>query len=281
LAQEYLADPGTKALASHDHYRHQLSWWIEHHGSVRALKFGPLVVRGARDTLLKTRSAATTNRYLAIARKCVNFGRTAGLLPSNCLFPPGLMLREPRGRERFLTDGELACVLEKAKAFSPLMFGAVMFSIGVGCRQSEQLRVRWGDIDAEQGTVAIFVTKTKTSRRAHIPPAVVEALKAMNGTNVLPLPTRYVFAHDDGTPLENYELIDRWEKLRAAAGLDDVRWHDLRHASASFLIQNGASLAEVAAQLGHLNTATSKRYAHLVPGAKPRGADQLNEKLRG
>jgi site-specific recombinase XerD len=97
----------------------------------------------------------------------------------------------------------------------------------------------------------------------------------------VPLPTRHVFAHDDGTALENYELIDRWQKVRKAAKVEDVRWHDLRHASASFLIQNGASLAEVAHQLGHLNVATSKRYAHLVPGAKPTGADKLNEKLRG
>ena len=59
-----------------------------------------------------------------------------------------------------------------------------------------------------------------------------------------------------------------------------MRWHDLRHASASFLIQGGATLAEVAHQLGHKNVATSKRYAHLVPGAKPTGADKLNEKLR-
>jgi len=111
--------------------------------------------------------------------------------------------------------------------------------------------------------------------------AVVEALKGLHGANVKPLPSRHVFAHDDGTPLENYELISRWGKVRKAAGLSNVRWHDLRHASASFLIQNGASLAEVAHQLGHLNVATSARYAHLVPGVKPTGADKLNEKLSG
>jgi site-specific recombinase XerD len=60
-----------------------------------------------------------------------------------------------------------------------------------------------------------------------------------------------------------------------------VRWHDLRHSSASFLVQNGATLAEVANQLGHRNVATTARYAHLVEGAKPTGADKLNEKLSG
>jgi integrase len=282
LVKEYLKDPKTKGLASRDEYNNQLTWWTDRHGSVRAMEFGPLVVRAARDELLKTRSVGTVNRYLAVARICINFGRSAALLPSSCVWPPGLMLTEPRGRERFLTDAELARVLEQARAFSPLMFGAVMFAIGVGCRQSEQLRVKWGDIDADHGTVMIRPTKVRnTDRQAHIPPAVIEALKGLHGANVVPLPTRHVFAHDDGTPLENYELIDRWQKVRKAAGVEDVRWHDLRHASASFLIQNGASLAEVAHQLGHLNVATSKRYAHLVPGAKPTGADKLNEKLRG
>jgi len=145
---------------------------------VRALEFGPLVIRAARESLLKAHAPGTVNRYLADARQCINFGRASGLLPTNSVWPPGLMLTEPRGRERFLDDAELARALGEAKAHSSLMYAAVMFAVGVGCRQSEQLRLRWSDIDAKRGTVAIRVTKTQTSRRAHIPPAVVEALKA-------------------------------------------------------------------------------------------------------
>jgi hypothetical protein len=94
------------------------------------------------------------------------------------------------------------------------------------------------------------------------------------------LTTRFVFAHADCEPLKTHELVDRWEKIREVAELKELRWHDLRHASASFLIQNGASLAEVAHQLGHESVLTTKRYAHLVPGVKPTGADALNRKLR-
>jgi integrase len=94
------------------------------------------------------------------------------------------------------------------------------------------------------------------------------------------MPNRYVFADTGGKPLPAYTLINRWEHVRAAAGLPGLRWHDLRHASASFLIQGGSTLAEVAHQLGHKSVLTAKRYAHLVPGAKPTGADKLNAKLR-
>lgn len=56
---------------------------------------------------------------------------------------------------------------------------------------------------------------------------------------------------------------DEWEKARKECGLEHVRWHDLRHTIASWLIQNGASLAHVRDLLGHADTRTTERYAHL------------------
>ncbi len=280
LADEYLADPETKALSTYDERSMQIAWWVNKYGSTKALEFpSPVLLRGAREMLSAEYQAGTVNRYLAAARAMVNFGRATGLLPSNLVWPPKLMLTEPKARERFLDDEELGRVLEAANAESALMGAAVIFAIGVGCRQSELLRVRWGDVDEATGTVAIRVTKTDTSRRAHMPAAVSEALKKLRGEKVRPMPRMHVFADESGQPLKSHVLIDRWEKIRKAAKVEDVRWHDLRHAAASFLIQGGSTLAEVAHQLGHKNVATAKRYAHLVPGAKPTGADKLNEKL--
>ncbi|MGH8229037.1 MAG: tyrosine-type recombinase/integrase [Steroidobacteraceae bacterium] len=280
LVDEYMADPETRKLATADERHRQLAWWIQRYGTMKAIEFpSPVLLRAAREALSAAFEPGTVNRYLAAARACINFGRATGLLPPNLVWPPRLMLTEPKARERYLTDEELSRVLAKAREDSPLMFAAVMFAVGVGCRQSELLRVRWGDIDEASHTVAVRVTKTATSRRAHCPPAVSEALQGLLAENVHPLPGRYAFADQAGEPLKAHVLIDRWEKLRKAAGVPDVRWHDLRHASASFLVQGGATLAEVAHQLGHLNVATSKRYAHLVPGAKPTGADALNARL--
>ena len=282
LADEYVADPQTKALATYGERERQIAWWVNLYGSTKALEFpSPVLLRAARDTLSKDYTSGTVNRYTAAARAMVNFGRASGLLPPNLVWPPRLMLTEPKARERFLTGEELGRVLDAARADSDFMYAAVVFALGVGCRQGEQLRVRWGDIDDKTNAVAIRVSKTDTSRRAHMPPAVLAALEPLRTGKVRPLPGAYVFAGADGKPLPSYTLIDRWERVRAAAGVPDVRWHDLRHASASFLIQGGATLAEVAHQLGHKNVATSKRYAHLVPGAKPTGADKLNERLGG
>ena len=189
LGDEYLADPETKALSTYDERERQIAWWMNRYGAGKALEFpSPVLLREARAALLALHEAGTVNRYLAAARKMVNFGRGAGLLPTNLVWPPGLMLTEPKGRERFLNDEELARALDTARADSDLMHAAVMFAIGVGCRQSEQLRARWGDIDEKTATVAVRVTKTDTSRRAHLPPAVVEALKPLKSGKVRPLP---------------------------------------------------------------------------------------------
>jgi integrase len=280
LVDEYLKDPETKALSTVNERALQLAWFVNKYGTVRALEFpSPVRIRSAREQLLAEFGVGTVNRYLAAARAAWNFARTAGLVPTGLVWPPGLMLTEPKNRERFLDDAELGRALKAAREESELMYAAVMFAIGVGCRQGEQLRVRWHDIDDAGHTVAIAVTKTDTSRRAHLPPAVLAALKPLRSGKVRPMPSRPVFADAEGTPLKAHTLIDAWQRIRERAGLSDVRWHDLRHASASFLIQNGATLAEVAHQLGHKNVATAKRYAHLVPGAKPTGADALNAKL--
>ncbi len=282
LIDRYLQDPKTQALATYDGVQMQLAWWVNRLGSERALGcVSPLLILEGRRALLdQGRGAATANRYLAAMRSVVNWARACGLLPPSVVWPPRMLLTEPKHRERFLSDDELASVLKAARAHSPLMHAAVMFAVGVGCRQGEQLRTRWGDIDSGNGTVAVHVSKTQTSRRAHLPLAVIEALDELRN-GVAMMPKRFVFAHDDGSALNNFELIYRWRRVRKAAGLPTLRWHDLRHASASFLIQGGSTLAEVAAQLGHKSIVTSKRYAHLVPGAKPTGADKLNEKLRG
>ncbi len=75
------------------------------------------------------------------------------------------------------------------------------------------------------------------------------------------------------------ELNGRWEKIRTRAGVPWLRWHDLRHVCASLLIQAGAQLAEIMRQLGHKRFQTTLRYAHLVEGVKPTGADRVNSLL--
>jgi site-specific recombinase XerD len=54
-----------------------------------------------------------------------------------------------------------------------------------------------------------------------------------------------------------------WQRVRAAAGLDDVRVHDLRHSFASIAVSGGDGLYLVGKVLGHRQSRTAERYAHL------------------
>jgi integrase len=75
------------------------------------------------------------------------------------------------------------------------------------------------------------------------------------------------------------DLRQPWETALKRAGIEDFRWHDLRHSSASYLAMSGASLAEIAEVLGHKTLQMVKRYAHLseahTAGVVARMADKF------
>ncbi len=65
------------------------------------------------------------------------------------------------------------------------------------------------------------------------------------------------------------------------AEIDDFRFHDLRHSTASYLAMNGASLAEIAAVLGHKTLQMVKRYTHLSDQHTAGVVASMNEKIFG
>lgn len=54
-----------------------------------------------------------------------------------------------------------------------------------------------------------------------------------------------------------------WEQALKKAGIENYKFHDNRHSCASYLLMNGASLAEISEVLGHKTLAMVKRYSHL------------------
>jgi integrase len=77
-------------------------------------------------------------------------------------------------------------------------------------------------------------------------------------------------------------VIDKaWQEAREAAGLPDVRFHDLRHSAASYLAMSGASLMDIAAILGHKTLAMVKRYSHLSEQHTTAAVDRMAEKFLG
>lgn len=278
LVDEFLADPETKQLKYLPDLEALLSWWVNHCGGDKVLGFGTLKLREARDLLRNGREPGTVNRYLSALRSAWNWARAAGLVPQEKTWPTRLLLSEPRERVRFLTDAELAEVLKAAEEQSPWMHAAVMVSLATGLRQGELLRLEWRDLDFDRATVTVLISKNTKRRAVHLPAPAIDALKRLRRGGVVG-PKR-IFVTQDGEPADKSYLNFRWKKVRADAGLVDFRWHDLRHSCASFLAQNGASLVEIGAVLGHSSPSITAKYAHLVAGKAVTGSEALAQKLR-
>lgn len=75
------------------------------------------------------------------------------------------------------------------------------------------------------------------------------------------------------------DLEKFWVRVRSAAGLDDVRIHDLRHSFASFGANGGDSLLIIGALLGHRSAQAAERYAHLSSDPVKRAADRISSEI--
>lgn len=280
LLLEYLRDPETTKLRTFDDQHRVCAWWIQEHGTLKAIELNVLVLRETREKLRRDRGPATTNRYLSALRSAWNWARASGLVPSDRRWPERLLLTEPRGRVRFLSDSELAALLKAAGEHSVQLHTAIMVSVATGMRQGELLRADWSDVDLVRQTVRIRIAKHDEPRTVHLPAAACDALRALQGEKVRAI-SGAVFAMPDGSRVRKSTLESRWKMVRERAGLTDFRWHDLRHSCASFLAQNHATLLQIAEQLGHKSFAMTQRYSHLVQGAALPAHAALDAKLKG
>jgi integrase len=241
------------------------------------MELNVLMLRDARHALQQGRKPATVNRYLSAMRSAWNWGRAAGLVPQEQAWPSRLMLTEPKGRVRFLNDGELAALLKAASEQSPTAHAAILISLGCGIRQGELRRLKWTDLDLDKQRLRVLLSKNGESRSVYMPASAVEALRVLKRA---PIVGQTVIADEEGQPVAKEWIEYRWRLIRDAAGLANFRWHDMRHSCASFLAQNGATLLEIGSVLGHRSPTVTMRYAHLVESAPVTGHTKLDEKLR-
>ena len=156
---------------------------------------------------------------------------------------------------------------------NPFAVAAIRFLLLTGWREQEALTLRWADVDLERGAATLPDSKTGKSHLALGVPAVslLNALPRLKGAP-------YVFpGSKPGAPLRDIRRV--WTAVRYAAGLSDVRLHDLRHTHASFGVGTGHSLYIVGKLLGHRRAETTRRYAHLADDARKAAADEVSGAL--
>jgi integrase len=91
-----------------------------------------------------------------------------------------------------------------------------------------------------------------------------------------------VFTDERGRPLRQDRVRNNLKRILTKAGLPSIRFHDLRHSTASILLALGIPILDVAAILGHTTpTLTLRLYGHLMPGAQKDAARRLEGALFG
>lgn len=141
------------------------------------------------------------------------------------------------------------------------------------------LSLRWDALDFERGHLRLADSKTGRSVRP-LPAPAAELLSALPRLEGSP----FVFPGAGGS--SHLKEIKRvWYAVRLAAGLEDVRLHDLRHSYASVSAIGGDSLLITRSLLGHRNISTTQRDAHLsddpVKAAANRASSSIDSMLRG
>jgi integrase len=148
--------------------------------------------------------------------------------------------------------------VDKSRPADPFAVAAIRFLLLTGWREQEALTLRWDALDLKRGFATLADTKTGKSQRPLGAPAVLllDELPRVEGS-------AYVFpGRKPERPLA--EIRRTWCAARHAAGLDDVRLHDLRHSFASVSASAGGSLLVIGKLLGHRESATTQKYAHLL-----------------
>lgn len=174
----------------------------------------------------------------------------------------GLKRFKDKSRERFLSPAEMGRLGDVLKAMADQDMNIHHLAIFrllalTGARKSEIACLKWTEVDFNHSCLRLGDSKSGQKVIALGPPAI-EVLGGVGSDR-----SGYVFPdpRDAGLPIRNLDWA--WVKVRNAAGLQDVRPHDLRHSFASAGVLGGASLLLISKLLGHSDVRTTQRYAHL------------------
>lgn len=209
--------------------------------------------------------------------------------------------RAPRKEMETLDVEGVERLLNKSEGtlYHPL----IHLTVYTGLRRSELLGLRWRDIDLDMATLSIVQVlhrlrdgrivfqepkSQKSRRQVALSPTAVLALRdhkvRQESERMLmgiPLtPDNLVFSHLDGSPFLPDTVSHAFLKIARRAGLNGIRFHDLRHTHATLMLQQGIHPKIVSERLGHSTVSlTLDIYSHVTPGLQQAAALRFEEGL--
>lgn len=218
------------------------------------------------------------NRIYSLLSKMFNLARVWGFVPEEHVNPCfGIEKYEEEKRDRFVSHEEfpkLADVINKE--LNQYVVTAIWLYLLTGVRKEELLTLKWADIDLERKELKLTDTK---NGKPHYLPLSVAAIDVLNQVQRVDGNPYVIVGKNPGCHLVN--IAKPWERIRKAAGLEDVRLHDLRRTVGSWLAQSGNSLHLIGKVLNHSNQSTTAIYARFGDGNVRDALEQHGQKITG
>ncbi|MCU7801944.1 MAG: site-specific integrase [Candidatus Thiodiazotropha sp. (ex Lucinoma borealis)] len=267
----------------------QLDWWRGELGAYTLADVTPALLGESRDKLSKDRAPATVVRYLAalshVFTVAINEWGWLEDSPVRKVRKP----QEPRGRVRFLSEdemgpngdvieGERSRLLRACKqSGNPHLHTIVVLALSTGMRQGEILNLHWSDVDLKLGRIILHETKNGERRVVPLLGFARELLE--EHSKVRRLDTDLLFPGRN--PKRPVFIRSPWLEAVKKSEIEDLRFHDLRHSAASYMLMTGASLGEIAELLGHKTLQMVKRYSHLSEPHAAGVVGRMNQRIFG
>lgn len=250
----------------------KLAWIDEHLGTLLLTEVTADVIRAlATARRAEGSGVSTVNRYLALVRAIL---RRAAFDWDWIEKPPPVKLRpEPRGRTVWLQQDQAKALFAELPEH---LRGPFVFSLATGLRMSNVIRLTWDQVHIQRGMLLFDGNDMKCGDpfAPALSDSALEVLRHQFGKH-----PRYVFTYK-GKAMARVSN-SAWYKAKRRAGLEHLRWHDLRHTWATWHVLAGTSL-DVVQDLGGWKTRIMvRRYAHLQPGAYRAQARNVDGDLAG
>lgn len=246
-----------------------LKWFHPHLGGKELCDINKALIDQVRALRAKGVTPGTTNRYMALVR---------AILRKACFdwewidrVPKVGQLRDKGGRIRSLSQCEFAKLLAQLPEHLRDM---AIFSVATGLRQGNVTRLQWKQVSIERRHLWISADQHKNGKPHSVPlnDAALQVLEKRKGDHPL-----NVFVYE-GNPIVQVNT-KAWRAALKRAGIEDFRWHDLRHTFATWHREAGTPTHELQRLGGWKTLEMVERYAHVAPEGLQVAASRLDNAL--
>ena len=245
----------TQHKATHKDDISRMRWVMPYLRGKKLAEIDRELIARIGDIKAKEAKPATANRVLALIRTVL---RRAALEWEWIDKAPRIRLfKEAKRRVRWLTPEEVQRLLDE---LPPHQQDLVLFALSTGLRQANVVKLEWSQVDMVRKVCWIHPDQAKARKAIHVP--LNSSAMAVLSRQVGKHPVR-VFTFR-GKPVAGANTLG-WRKALKRAGIEDFRWHDLRHTWASWLAQQGTPTNVLQELGGWESERMVRRYAHLAP----------------